>query len=196
MVERHRRTAARTTRTAQSGRVYKETGYGLVGIAGESRSGDANGQYIRVLGGGGINTVARVATDSGAGPAGRRRSPVQQLLELGCRRINASAKTAVRARRSRARRRSRRTCDAGLGGAPAPEQAPAAAAPCRPEFAATIDEFEQLVDRARQDAGRRSSDESGDRAAARQRRRDRGAAKFLEDYRDRGTDALLGRGDG
>jgi hypothetical protein len=39
------------------GPVYKETGYGLVGISGESRSGDANGQYIRVQPGGGTNTV-------------------------------------------------------------------------------------------------------------------------------------------
>jgi phospholipid/cholesterol/gamma-HCH transport system substrate-binding protein len=39
------------------GPVYKETGYGLVGIGGESRSGDANGQYIRVQPGGGTNTV-------------------------------------------------------------------------------------------------------------------------------------------
>jgi phospholipid/cholesterol/gamma-HCH transport system substrate-binding protein len=37
--------------------VYKETGYGLVGISGESRSGDANGQYIRVAAGGGPNTL-------------------------------------------------------------------------------------------------------------------------------------------
>ena len=40
------------------GPVYKETAYGLAGIAGESRSGDANGQYIRVGAGGGTNTVA------------------------------------------------------------------------------------------------------------------------------------------
>ena len=39
------------------GTVAEETGYGLVGIAGESRSGDANGQYIRVGAGGGGNTV-------------------------------------------------------------------------------------------------------------------------------------------
>jgi phospholipid/cholesterol/gamma-HCH transport system substrate-binding protein len=36
--------------------VAEETGYGLVGIGGESRSGDANGQYIRVEFGGGMNT--------------------------------------------------------------------------------------------------------------------------------------------
>jgi hypothetical protein len=40
---------------------YKETGYGLVGIAGESRSGDANGQYIRVAVGGSNNTVVMPA---------------------------------------------------------------------------------------------------------------------------------------
>jgi ABC-type transporter Mla subunit MlaD len=40
-----------------AGRVFEETGYGLAGIASESRSGDANGQYIRVQAGGGPNTV-------------------------------------------------------------------------------------------------------------------------------------------
>lgn len=38
-------------------RIFEETGYGLVGIAGESRSGDANGQYVRTQAGGGTNTV-------------------------------------------------------------------------------------------------------------------------------------------
>jgi phospholipid/cholesterol/gamma-HCH transport system substrate-binding protein len=38
--------------------VYQETAYGLTGVAGESRSGDANGQEFRVLGGGGVNTIA------------------------------------------------------------------------------------------------------------------------------------------
>jgi hypothetical protein len=43
------------------GRVFEETGYGLAGIAGESRSGDANGQYIRVAAGGGFNTIVTPA---------------------------------------------------------------------------------------------------------------------------------------
>jgi phospholipid/cholesterol/gamma-HCH transport system substrate-binding protein len=43
------------------GKVYQETGYGLTGIAGESRSGDANGQYIRVEAGGGSNTLSPLA---------------------------------------------------------------------------------------------------------------------------------------
>ena len=49
--------------------VYQETAYGLVGIGGESRSGDANGQYIRVGAGGGTNTVLRRRP-------GRRSHPV------------------------------------------------------------------------------------------------------------------------
>ena len=40
-----------------AGRVFEETAYGLEGIASESRSGDANGQYVRVQAGGGTNTV-------------------------------------------------------------------------------------------------------------------------------------------
>jgi phospholipid/cholesterol/gamma-HCH transport system substrate-binding protein len=40
-----------------AGKIFEETGYGLVGIAGESRSGDANGEYIRVEAGGGANTI-------------------------------------------------------------------------------------------------------------------------------------------
>ena len=44
------------------GPVYKETAYGLAGIAGESRSQDANGQYIRVSAGGGTNTVTTVGS--------------------------------------------------------------------------------------------------------------------------------------
>jgi phospholipid/cholesterol/gamma-HCH transport system substrate-binding protein len=39
------------------GRVFETTGYGLVGIASESRSGDANGQYIKTQAGGGDQTV-------------------------------------------------------------------------------------------------------------------------------------------
>lgn len=46
--------------------VYKNTGYGLAGVAGESRAGDANGQWFRVLGSGGAATaVGAFDTDSG-----------------------------------------------------------------------------------------------------------------------------------
>ncbi len=51
-----------------AGKVYQETAYGLVGVAGESRSGDANGQEFRVLGGGGTNTIAPFNTPDLAAP--------------------------------------------------------------------------------------------------------------------------------
>jgi phospholipid/cholesterol/gamma-HCH transport system substrate-binding protein len=47
--------------------VYKQTGYGLVGVGGESRSGDAQGQWFRVLGGGGQNTVSFATPDAPGG---------------------------------------------------------------------------------------------------------------------------------
>jgi phospholipid/cholesterol/gamma-HCH transport system substrate-binding protein len=59
------------------GPVYKETGYGLVGISGESRSGDANGQFIRVQGAGGTNTVQLPATPTSPPQVGVLQ---QQLL--------------------------------------------------------------------------------------------------------------------
>ncbi|MDQ2676636.1 MAG: MlaD family protein [Actinomycetota bacterium] len=43
--------------TPASGQIFEELGYGTTGIASESRSGDANGPYIRVMAGGGTNTV-------------------------------------------------------------------------------------------------------------------------------------------
>jgi hypothetical protein len=49
-------------------KVYQETAYGLTGVAGESRSGDANGQEFRVLGGGGSNTIAPFNTPDLAAP--------------------------------------------------------------------------------------------------------------------------------
>jgi phospholipid/cholesterol/gamma-HCH transport system substrate-binding protein len=51
-----------------AGKVYQETAYGLTGVAGESRSGDANGQEFRVLGGGGSNTIAPFNTPDIAAP--------------------------------------------------------------------------------------------------------------------------------
>jgi hypothetical protein len=41
-----------------AGRVFEETGYGLAAVAGESRAGDANGQGLKVLGGGGTLTIS------------------------------------------------------------------------------------------------------------------------------------------
>jgi phospholipid/cholesterol/gamma-HCH transport system substrate-binding protein len=51
-----------------AGKVYQETAWGLSGVAGESRSGDANGQEFRVLGGGGSNTIAPFNSPDVASP--------------------------------------------------------------------------------------------------------------------------------
>ena len=74
------------------GPVYKETGYGLVGIAGESRSGDANGQYIRVQGAGGLNTVQLPPTPTNDAQVG----VLQQALLGQMPAIDTSAKTPFR----------------------------------------------------------------------------------------------------
>lgn len=59
-----------------NGNVFEETAYGLAGISGESRSGDANGQYIRVIGGGGSNTVQLTDESTGANLAGVTPFPI------------------------------------------------------------------------------------------------------------------------
>lgn len=71
------------------GRVFEETGYGLAGIAGESRSGDSNGQYIRVIGGGGTNTVQIPATSTAPAQAGVTPFDILGAMPP----IDASAKT-------------------------------------------------------------------------------------------------------
>lgn len=74
------------------GTVYEETGYGLAGISGESRSGDANGQYIRVIGGGGTNTVVATDQDTGEETAGVTPFPILGAMPP----IESSAKTPFR----------------------------------------------------------------------------------------------------
>lgn len=59
-----------------NGDVFEETAYGLAGINGESRSGDANGQYIRVIGGGGSNTVQLQDRSTGEDLAGVTPFPI------------------------------------------------------------------------------------------------------------------------
>ena len=71
------------------GRIFEETAYGLAGIAGESRSGDSNGQYIRVIGGGGSNTVQIPATDTSPATAGVTPFDILGAMPP----IDASAKT-------------------------------------------------------------------------------------------------------
>ena len=81
--------AAYNSTNGPEGTVYQETGYGLAGIAGESRSGDSNGQYIRVIGGGGSNTVQIPATPTAPATAGVTPFDILGAMPP----IDASAKT-------------------------------------------------------------------------------------------------------
>ncbi len=51
-----------------AGKVYQETAYGFTGVAGESRSGDANGQEFRVLGGGSANSIGLFSSPDVSAP--------------------------------------------------------------------------------------------------------------------------------
>ena len=82
--------SAYDTSHPSQGRVFEETGYGLAGISGESRSGDANGQYIRVIAGGGTNTVVVNDQSTGGTPlAGLTPFPIDGAMPA----LDSSAKT-------------------------------------------------------------------------------------------------------
>lgn len=84
--------------TPATARVFEELGYGLTGIAGESRSGDANGPYIRVLSGGGTNTVVLPNPDPNPEPPnegplfGVTPAPIEGVIPS----VESSAKTPFR----------------------------------------------------------------------------------------------------
>jgi ABC-type transporter Mla subunit MlaD len=101
------------------GRVFEETAYGLEGIAGESRSGDANGQYIRVAAGGGTNTVTipnGVPSQTGGGledAVGLTPFPILGAMP----RIEDSAKTPFKPN-SPCERQEPPNLEGGVGAAP------------------------------------------------------------------------------
>ena len=79
--------------TPATGRIFEETSYGLVGIAGESRSADANGPYARVLGGTGGNFIVLPPFEGTTEPV----FGVSSLPILGARpAIDSSARTPLR----------------------------------------------------------------------------------------------------
>ncbi len=72
-----------------NGSVFEETAYGLAGISGESRSMDANGEYIRVIAGGGTNTVQLTDQSTGQQLAGVIPFPILGSMPT----LQSSAKT-------------------------------------------------------------------------------------------------------
>ena len=75
-------------------KVYQETAYGLEGIAGESRSGDGNGQYVRVEGASGTDLITRTDAETGQTLFGLQPGLVP--LQGGRPAINSSLKTPFR----------------------------------------------------------------------------------------------------
>ncbi len=179
------------------GRVYQEAAYSLVGIAGESRSGDANGQYIRTLGGGGVNTVtpgtpANVvfAPDPEGGPDLVGSIPFNILNSEPS--INDSVKPKFEPSQP-CEEQEPPNLGTRLGGAPSQETTSTGALPL--PFEETMDEFEQLVT----DLGE-TQEATAEHSTERTRNDERDAidawSEFLEEYPDRATDALTGGGEG
>ena len=108
------------------GRVFEETAYGLTGIASESRSGDANGQYIRVFAGGGPNTVKIPNAVPGADGVGLQDAvgltPFPILGSMP--NIEDSAKTPFKPNKP-CERQEPPNLQAGVGPAPQSASAPA-----------------------------------------------------------------------
>jgi ABC-type transporter Mla subunit MlaD len=77
-----------------SAKVYQETAYGLEGIAGESRTGDANGQYVRVMGASGTDLITRTDAETGQTLFGLQ--PASVPVQGGRPAIDSSLKTPFR----------------------------------------------------------------------------------------------------
>jgi phospholipid/cholesterol/gamma-HCH transport system substrate-binding protein len=153
-----------------AGDVYQETAYGLAGIAGESRSGDANGQYIRIVGGGGTNTV------SVTNPAGETLSGVTQFpIEGTMPSVESSAKTPFEPEEPC---ENQETPDLRGQPGPVPTQTSvsAEAAPTNPEAAEIFSDSTSIVEQLAEAAELRAD---GDKQAARPVQRE-----ALEDLND------------
>jgi phospholipid/cholesterol/gamma-HCH transport system substrate-binding protein len=75
-------------------KIFQDTAYGLEGIAGESRTGDGNGQYVRVEGASGTDIISRTDADTGQSLFGVQPGGVP--LQGGRPAINSSLKTPFR----------------------------------------------------------------------------------------------------
>ncbi|MDQ3571325.1 MAG: MlaD family protein [Actinomycetota bacterium] len=96
------------------GHTFEETSYGITGIAGESRSGDANGQHLRVLGAGGSNLVRVPQLDGTTDQAfGLTQFPILGAMP----RFTDSARPAFKPN-ARCERQERPSLQAGVGSPP------------------------------------------------------------------------------
>lgn len=166
------------------GRVFEETGYGLVGIASESRSGDANGQYIRTLAGGGANTVTIPGSQT---EAGEDLFGVMPFPILGAMpRLSDSRKTPFRPD-EHCEDQEPPNLEGGVGSPPEQREVGSGGVPGILEDA--VGDVEEAMRLNEQAEERR---EAGERTQA--RRLERRAARLLPGLRD--TNEPTARGDG
>jgi len=105
-----------------SGRTFESTGYSLAGAASESRSGDANGQHLRVLGGGGTNLVKFPASAGRDEVFGLTPFPILGAMP----RVDDSAKSAYRPEEP-CEQQEPPNLEGGIAAPPEQEPAPTAA---------------------------------------------------------------------
>jgi phospholipid/cholesterol/gamma-HCH transport system substrate-binding protein len=128
------------------GRVFEETAFSLEGIGSESRSGDANAQYVRVEAGGGTNTVQLPVPSEGIDDAfGVTDFPIEGAMP----RISDSVKTPFRPDVA-CETQEQPDLAAGLGAPPTQTTTPAPTAENLPPAArAALEDLEGLSELSR-----------------------------------------------
>ncbi len=132
--------------TPATGRVFEELSYGILGISSESRSGDANGPYIRVLAGGGTNTV--VFPDPITGLADPQVGLTPLPINGARPQISSSAKTPFRPDVSCETNDPPNLSSGQAGDPPTQMTTPAPEAEATPELTSALENFQAPMDRA------------------------------------------------
>ena len=170
-----------------TGRVFQEAAYGLVGIAGESRSGDANGQYIKTMAGGGLNTPAPGNIVTTSGPEGDLVGSVPFNIINSEPSVNDSVKPKF-VRDEPCEEQDPPNLASRLGGAPPQEPASNLGGGLGP-LDDLMEEYETLTT----DLGE-AQEASAENKSASSRRAERDALdawiEFSEEYSERAKDAL------
>jgi phospholipid/cholesterol/gamma-HCH transport system substrate-binding protein len=164
------------------GRVYEETAYGLVGIAGESRSGDANGQYIRTNGAGGTNTIFAPDPESTGQLVGMTAFPILNAMPA----VNGQAKPRHNPH-APCERQEPPNLGSPFGGAPTQTDSGSTSLPL--PLRKQVDEFDQLVTQLGE-AEEALDDQPSPRARRTQATALEEYLEFTEDYPDEVRDAL------
>ena len=159
-----------------NGSVFEETAYGLAGISGESRSGDANGQYIRVIGGGGTNTVTSDDLSTGEHLAGVTPLPIDGSMPP------FAPKTPFRPDAPCENQDPPNLSATGGPAPPQPESAPAGAAPASGSPAAPLVEDATTTLEGLGEAAQAKDDGQGSKARKLQKQAMKDLAHFYDAY--------------